>query len=78
MVTPFAIDPQQRACSEELRALAAERLRPLAAAGEPGRVNRPLVAALGELGLLARLFPGTGSATAAGAGAGREGPLSWG
>lgn len=32
-------------------------LVPLAAAGEPGKVNRPLVKALGELGLLARLFP---------------------
>ncbi|MFF7729249.1 acyl-CoA dehydrogenase family protein [Streptomyces sp. NPDC008001] len=60
MVTPFALDPQQRAWCDGLRTLAAERLRTLAAAGEPGRVNRPLVAALGELGLLARLFPAEG------------------
>ncbi|CAM5725815.1 NADPH dehydrogenase [Streptomyces glaucescens] len=33
-----------------------ERLRPLAEKGEPGRVNRPLVAELGHLGLLDRLF----------------------
>ncbi|GAA0343026.1 acyl-CoA dehydrogenase family protein [Streptomyces blastmyceticus] len=57
MTPPFALDAEQRAWCAELRALAAERLRPLAAAGGPGRVNRPLVAALGELGLLARLFP---------------------
>lgn len=57
MAPSFALDPEQRAWCAELRALAARRLRPLAAAGEPGRVNRPLVAALGELGLLARLFP---------------------
>ncbi|MEV4438359.1 acyl-CoA dehydrogenase family protein [Streptomyces sp. NPDC049577] len=51
------LDPEQRAWCEELRVLAAERLRPLADKGEPGRVNRPLVAALGELGLLARVLP---------------------
>ncbi|MET8974935.1 acyl-CoA dehydrogenase family protein [Streptomyces sp. NPDC004539] len=39
-----------------LRTLAAERLRPLAEKGEPGRVNRPLVAELGQQGLLDRLF----------------------
>ncbi|MCX5203594.1 acyl-CoA dehydrogenase [Streptomyces sp. NBC_00237] len=52
----FALEPQQREWCEELRALAVERLRPLAEKGEPGRLNRPLVAALGELGLLERLF----------------------
>ncbi|MBT2383772.1 acyl-CoA dehydrogenase family protein [Streptomyces sp. ISL-11] len=60
MTTPFALDATQRAWCAELRALAAERLRPLAERGEPGRVNRPLVAALGALGLLARLFPADG------------------
>ncbi|HEY8984884.1 MAG TPA: acyl-CoA dehydrogenase family protein [Streptomyces sp.] len=39
-----------------LRALAAERFRPLAEKGEPGRVNRPLIAELGRQGLLERLF----------------------
>jgi acyl-CoA dehydrogenase len=53
----FALEPEQREWCAELRALAAERLRPLAEKGEPGRLNRPLVAALGELGLLARVFP---------------------
>ncbi|GCB45341.1 hypothetical protein SNL152K_2631 [Streptomyces sp. NL15-2K] len=39
-----------------MRTQAAQRPRPLADKGEPGRVNRPLVAELGQLGLLARLF----------------------
>jgi alkylation response protein AidB-like acyl-CoA dehydrogenase len=55
-MTAFSLDPAQTAWCAELRALAAERLRPLAEKGEPGRVNRPLVAELGRLGLLARLF----------------------
>ena len=50
----------------EVRRLAREVFAPLAAAGAPGRVNRPLVRALGESGLLGRLFPtplgGTGGA----------------
>jgi len=41
----------------EVRRLAREVFAPLAAAGPPGRVNRPLVRALGETGVLARLFP---------------------
>ncbi|GHF39469.1 acyl-CoA dehydrogenase family protein [Streptomyces morookaense] len=56
MTTPFALDPEQQAWCARLRALAADRLRPLAQQGEPGRVNRPLVAALGELGLLRAVF----------------------
>ncbi|MGW1076881.1 acyl-CoA dehydrogenase family protein [Streptomyces sp. NPDC002537] len=56
----FALDPAQRTWYAELRALASENLRPLAEAGPQGRVDRPLVAALGELGLLARLFPADG------------------
>ncbi|WP_327679294.1 acyl-CoA dehydrogenase family protein [Streptomyces sp. NBC_00467] len=52
----FSLDPAQTAWCAELRTLAAETFRPLAEKGEPGRVNRPLVAALGERGLLARLF----------------------
>jgi alkylation response protein AidB-like acyl-CoA dehydrogenase len=43
----------------EVRRLAREVFAPLAAAGVPGRVNRPLVRALGETGLLGRLFPTT-------------------
>ncbi|MFF7652613.1 acyl-CoA dehydrogenase family protein [Streptomyces sp. NPDC007983] len=56
----FALDPEQRRWCARLRALARERLRPLADAGTPGRINRPLTAALGELGLLERLFPEDG------------------
>ncbi|SNX64583.1 hypothetical protein SAMN06272735_6411 [Streptomyces sp. TLI_55] len=52
----FSLDPAQTAWCAELRALAADRLRPLAEKGEPGQVNRPLVAELGRLGLLERLF----------------------
>ncbi|MFF8403738.1 acyl-CoA dehydrogenase family protein [Streptomyces sp. NPDC015684] len=52
----FSLEPEQTAWCAELRTLAAERLRPLADKGEPGRVNRPLLAELGQLGLLSRLF----------------------
>jgi acyl-CoA dehydrogenase len=45
----------------DTRTLAREVLRPLADAGEEGRVNRPLVRALGEHGLLGRAFPGGGA-----------------
>ncbi|MYW49087.1 acyl-CoA dehydrogenase family protein, partial [Streptomyces sp. SID161] len=55
-MSAFSLAPEQTAWCAELRALAAERLRPLADRGEPGRVNRPLIAELGRLGLLARLF----------------------
>ncbi|NEC67180.1 acyl-CoA dehydrogenase [Streptomyces sp. SID9727] len=55
-MTAFSLDPAQTAWCEELRTLARDRLAPLAAEGEPGHVNRPLLAALGELGLLDRLF----------------------
>ncbi|MGW7067840.1 acyl-CoA dehydrogenase family protein [Streptomyces sp. NPDC054855] len=66
-MTAFSLNPEQTAWCAELRTLADERLRPLAEKGEPGRVNRPLVEALGELGLLEPLFagegPGAGSAS---------------
>ncbi|MGW6457727.1 acyl-CoA dehydrogenase family protein [Streptomyces sp. NPDC055078] len=51
----FSLDPEQLARCARLRSLAADTLRPLADAGEPGQLNRPLLAALGELGLLERL-----------------------
>jgi acyl-CoA dehydrogenase len=57
-VTAFALAPDQRAFAAEVRDLATRELRPLAEAGEPGRVNRELIKALGRFGLLARLFPG--------------------
>ncbi|MFE6778694.1 acyl-CoA dehydrogenase family protein [Streptomyces sp. NPDC057702] len=78
-MSAFALDPQQRAWCATLRTTAAERLRPLAERGTPGRVNRPLVAALGDLGLLGRLFAGAdandGADAATGAGTpARPGP----
>jgi acyl-CoA dehydrogenase len=52
------LSPDQRYLYQRTRALATQTLAPIAAAGEPGRVNRPLVQALAEHGLLARLFDG--------------------
>ncbi|BCK67874.1 hypothetical protein Srufu_018270 [Streptomyces libani subsp. rufus] len=60
-MTVFALGPDEQEWCAELRALTAERLSPLAEKGEEGRVNRPLIAALGELGLLRRLFPADGA-----------------
>ncbi len=54
----FALTPAQQAFTAEVRGYAAGELRPLAEAGQPGRVNRDLLKAMGRLGLLARLFPG--------------------
>jgi acyl-CoA dehydrogenase len=59
-VTAFALTGQQQAFVEQVRTVAGEQLRPLAEAGRPGRVNRELVKAMGQLGLLPRLFPGQG------------------
>jgi acyl-CoA dehydrogenase len=59
-VTAFALTGQQQAFAEQVRTIAADQLRPLAEAGRPGRVNRELVKAMGQLGLLPRLFPGQG------------------
>ncbi|MEU8589411.1 acyl-CoA dehydrogenase family protein [Streptomyces sp. NPDC048664] len=55
-MTAFSLDPTHTAWCAQLRTWAEERLRPLAEKGEPGRVNRALVAELGRLGLLDRLF----------------------
>ncbi|GAA4536817.1 acyl-CoA dehydrogenase family protein [Amycolatopsis samaneae] len=60
-MSAFALDATQRAFAAEVRVLGAERLRPLAESGvdgSAGAVNRPLLEAMGKLGLLARLFPG--------------------
>jgi len=57
-VTAFGLTEEQREFAARVRASAAGELRPLAEAGAPGRVNRDLLAAMGRLGLLARLFPG--------------------
>ncbi|KIF04669.1 acyl-CoA dehydrogenase [Streptomyces sp. RSD-27] len=52
----FALGGEEEEWCAQLRALAERRLRPLAEKGEPGRVNRPLLAELGEMGLLERVF----------------------
>jgi acyl-CoA dehydrogenase len=62
-VTAFGLTAEQAAFAAEVRDLAARELRPIAETGEPGRVNRELVKALGRHGLLARLFPGVAAGT---------------
>ncbi|HWE11320.1 MAG TPA: acyl-CoA dehydrogenase family protein [Solirubrobacteraceae bacterium] len=52
------LDDAHRELYARTRALASDTLAPIAARGEAGRVNRPLVAALAEHGLLGRLFAG--------------------
>lgn len=53
----FSLTPTQRALRDRALGLARDRFSALASAGEPGRVNRPLVRALADTGLLGRLFP---------------------
>lgn len=60
----FALEPEQLAWCAGVRSLAADVLRPLARSGEPGRVNRALLAGLGDLGLVARVFPKDGRVSA--------------
>ncbi|MCX4528629.1 MULTISPECIES: acyl-CoA dehydrogenase family protein [unclassified Streptomyces] len=55
-MTGFALGTEQEEWCARLRALSADLLKPLAEKGEPGRVNRPLLAALGAQGLLERVF----------------------
>jgi acyl-CoA dehydrogenase len=52
------------AVTRDVRTIAREVLAPLAHAGEPGRVNRPLVRALGEHGLLEPVLPLEGKTSA--------------
>jgi alkylation response protein AidB-like acyl-CoA dehydrogenase len=67
-VSSFALSAEQRRFVDGVRRVAEDELRPLAEAGDPGRVNRPLLAAMGRHGLLARLFPGGAGGAAAGDG----------
>ncbi len=57
-MTAFALTREQQDFAERVRDLASGQLRVLAEAGTPGHVNRELIKAMGDLGLLARLFPG--------------------
>lgn len=58
------LEPQQRELLDRAKQLARDELRPLAEQGEPGKVNRPLLRRMGDLGLLGRLFPGEREAAA--------------
>ena len=60
-MTAFALTGEQQDFAERVREIASGQLRALAEAGTPGHVNRELIKAMGDLGLLARLFPGVGA-----------------
>jgi acyl-CoA dehydrogenase len=55
---------EQRRLTDEVRRIARESLVLLAEGSAPGRINRPLLLGLGEHGLLSRLFPEDGEASA--------------
>ena len=61
---PHSLPAGARTKLEETRRLAAEKLAPIAAAGPEGRVNRPLIQALGDAGVLPQIFPSVGSVSA--------------
>jgi alkylation response protein AidB-like acyl-CoA dehydrogenase len=60
----FGLTEEQGALVEEARRVARQALVPLADRGQPHRVNRPLVRALGEGGLLGHIFPASGEVSA--------------
>jgi acyl-CoA dehydrogenase len=60
----FELTDAQRSLAAEAHITARERLAPIAKRGSPGRVNRDLVNALAETGLLPRLFPERAGGTA--------------
>jgi len=80
-VTAFALTGEQQDLAERVRSIASGQLRALAEAGTPGQVNRELIKAMGDLGLLARLFPGVGTGATSAASSGRgwstAGPGGW-
>jgi acyl-CoA dehydrogenase len=53
----FPLTAEQEHLADDVRRLAVEVLEPIARDGEPGQVNRRLVAGLAEHGILGRLFP---------------------
>lgn len=61
----FHLTDVQRADADAYRHVAADVLLPIVATGMDGQVNRPLVRALGDTGLLRRLYPGDGTRPAA-------------
>jgi acyl-CoA dehydrogenase len=62
----FALTPEQQRLADQARRVAREALRLVDQAGSPGRVNRPLVRALADHGLLPRIFPKRAGGTADG------------
>src|SRR5215207_5510162 len=54
----FELTAEQLEFGAWVREVGESVLAPIAGRGEPGRVNRELLKAMGEHGLLARLFPG--------------------
>lgn len=62
---PRWMGPKDRATLERARHLAAEHWPPIVASGTPGRVNRNLVRALGDGGVLPQIFPGDGAVASA-------------
>jgi acyl-CoA dehydrogenase len=57
LAAAFTLSAEHERLGAEARALARDVLAPLARAARPGRVNRKLVRALGDHGLIARLVP---------------------
>lgn len=57
-MTGFALSDHQIEYAARVRAIAVEYLVPLAEAGVDGRINRPLLSAMGEHGLLRDLYGG--------------------
>jgi alkylation response protein AidB-like acyl-CoA dehydrogenase len=55
------LSAEQRELYQRTRALATEVLKPIADQGQPGRVNRPLIKALADHGVLPRLFEPSGA-----------------
>jgi acyl-CoA dehydrogenase len=53
----LSLTPEQQRLLEDARRIARDVLGSIAAGGEPGRVNRKLLLALNQEGLLPRLFP---------------------
>jgi acyl-CoA dehydrogenase len=60
---PLSLPDEARERLLEVRRLAADELVPIAAAGEPGRVNRPLIKALADHGVLSSIFPKVSAVT---------------
>jgi acyl-CoA dehydrogenase len=59
--TAWELSSEQHELVASVRGAASTTLRPIVARGQEGHVNRELVRALGDLWLLARLFPGVAS-----------------